>query len=321
MSQATLSVVVPVFRNHGTLRITFENILSVRDQRFPELNLEVVFVDDGSDDDSWDELTNLQKLYPGLISLVKLSTNFGQVIAIIAGYDAAQGDAMITLSADLQDPATLIADMVKHWRSGSEVVVAHRIAREDDFASAIFSRIAYAFARSANPKIPVGGFDYLLLSRRAAKLLCSFEGRHRFFQGDVMWLGLPTAFIPYQRQRRPLGRSGWSFSKKVKYFTDLILASSYLPIRMMSTLGFLTALIGLSYAAVVIWLWFNQETPFPGYVPLMVTLLVVSGMIMMMLGMIGEYLWRIYDDVKRRPLYIVQKSVPASTLPTGSSQP
>lgn len=304
-----ISVVVPVFRNRDTLYKTFEGISAVHQEKFPSLGLEVVFVDDGSDDGSWDELCRLNALYPEEVSLVKFSRNFGQVSAILAGYGAAKGDAVVTLSADLQDPIPLIATMVEHWEKGGEVVIAHREARNDDTASTLFSKIAYGIARSANPRIPPGGFDYLLLSRRAAQLLCSFKGRHRFFQGDVLWLGLSTIFIPYERLRRPVGKSGWSFAKKFKYFTDLILDSSYFPIRLMSLLGFITAASGLAYALVIIGAWLNHKTPFQGWAPLMVTLLVIGGLIMMMLGIIGEYLWRIYDDVKERPLYLVEKKI------------
>lgn len=306
--KGVISIVVPVFRNRDTLFSTFQNILDVQKAKFSHLALEVIFIDDGSDDGSWEELQQLHVQSPQQILLVKLSRNFGQVCAILAGYEAATGDAVVTLSADLQDPVTLIGDMVTHWQQGTEVVVAHREARNDDIVATLFSKIAYGIARRANPRIPPGGFDYLLLSRRAAKLLCSFKGRHRFFQGDVLWLGLPTTFIPYERQRRPAGRSGWSFAKKLKYFIDLILDSSYFPIRMMSSIGFLTATGGLLYAMVIVWVWFLRQTPFPGWAPLMVTLLIVGGLIMMMLGMIGEYLWRIYDEVKLRPLYVVERT-------------
>ncbi len=314
--QLAVSVVVPVFRNRETLVPTFEGILGVRNTSFGGLGLEVVFIDDGSDDGSWEELRRLHAKHPSHITLIKLSRNFGQVSAILAGYQAARGDAVVTLSADLQDPVGLIAEMVRLWQEGAEVVVAHREGRDDDAAATVFSKIAYGIARRANPRIPPGGFDYLLLSRRAARLIASFQGRHRFFQGDVLWLGLRTTFIAYVRQKRPVGRSGWSFAKKFKYFTDLILDSSYLPIRLMSSLGFLTATAGMIYALVIVWVWFRDRTPFPGWAPLMVTQLIIGGLIMMMLGIIGEYLWRIYDDVKLRPLYVVEHEISTTALST-----
>ncbi|CAH1077438.1 glycosyltransferase family 2 protein [Candidatus Nitrotoga sp. 1052] len=307
-----VSVVVPVYQNRETVSETCLRILQVREQSFPHLDIEIVFVDDGSQDGSWEELERVRAGNPDHVSLVKLSRNFGQVSAILAGYEAAQGDAVITISADLQDPVGVMVQMVSQWETGQEIVIAHRESRDDDVAATLFSRIAYGFARRANPRIPAGGFDYLLLSYRATKLLRSFNGRHRFFQGDVLWLGLPTVFIPYARERRTHGKSGWTFAKKFKYFTDLILDSSYLPIRLMSSLGFLTASAGLIYAVVIVGAWFQGQTPFAGWAPIMVTLLIVGGLIMMMLGIIGEYLWRIYDDVKERPLYIVERQLPMS---------
>jgi dolichol-phosphate mannosyltransferase len=307
-----LSVVVPVYQNRETVGETCLRVLQIGEQSFPHLDVEIVFVDDGSQDGSWVELERVRAENPDHVSLVKLSRNFGQVSAILAGYKAAHGDAIITISADLQDPVSVMAQMVSYWEKGQEIVIAHRESRDDDAAATLFSRIAYGVARRANPRIPVGGFDYLLLSRRAAELLCSFNGRHRFFQGDVLWLGLPSTFIPYARERRKHGKSGWTFSKKFKYFTDLILDSSYLPIRLMSSIGFLTASAGLIYAVVIVGAWFQGQTPFAGWAPIMITILIVGGLIMIMLGIIGEYLWRIYDDVKERPLYIVERKLSIS---------
>lgn len=304
-----LSVVVPVYRTRDTLVETCRRVIQVHRENFQDLGLELVFVDDGCPDGSWHELLALQAINPELVRLVKLSRNFGQVSAILAGYEAARGDAVVTMSADLQDPTQVIAQMVEHWRNGVEVVIAHRDSRNDEVAATFFSRIAYGFARRANPRIPKGGFDFLLLSRRAATILRSFNGRHRFFQGEVLWLGLPTSFLPYVRERRAVGVSGWTFAKKFKYFTDLILDSSYFPIRLMSGLGIAFASSGLLYALVIVVAWFRHSTPFEGWAPLMVTLLLVGGLIMFMLGVIGEYIWRIYDDVKQRPQYIVEKVI------------
>jgi polyisoprenyl-phosphate glycosyltransferase len=307
--RACVSVIVPVFGNVDTVSETCERLRTVHDERFSHLDLEIVFVDDGSPDGSWDRLLELHGQHPDVVRLVKLSRNFGQVNAIFAGFESARGDAVVTLSADLQDPVSVTAEMIEAWENGNEVVIAHRASRSDDLSSTIFSRIAYGFARRANPRIPSGGFDYVLLSRRAAKLLSSFRGGHRFFQGDVLWLGLPTVFIPYARARRPSGKSGWTFTKKLKYFTDLILDSSYLPIRLMSAMGIIFASAGLVYALVIVLAWVRHSTPFLGWAPLMITLLMVGGLIMFMLGVIGEYIWRIYDDVKQRPQYVVEKVV------------
>jgi len=146
------------------------------------------------------------------------------------------------------------------------------------------------------------------MSRRALDILLSFPSRHRFLQGDILWLGLPMSFIPYARRARPHGRSTWNFSRKFKYFTDLLLDSSFVPIQLMSRLGFLIAFLGILYAVVIVFARLANETPWPGWAPIMVTLLIVGGLIMVMLGVIGEYLWRIYDDIKGRPRYVVAET-------------
>ncbi|HPF59836.1 MAG TPA: glycosyltransferase family 2 protein [Candidatus Competibacteraceae bacterium] len=308
-SQKNISVVIPVFRNQETIEETCLQIFNVYQQTFSQHELEIVLVDDGSDDDSYKKLLSIYERYPEKIVIVKLSRNFGQLFAILAGYSIARGDAIITISADLQDPVSLMADMVAHWEQGNEIVVAYRQGREDDIAARLFSKAAYSVAKKANPNMPSGGFDYLLLSRKAVDLLKAFHGRHRFFQGDVLWLGLKTVFIPYIRKKRKFGKSGWSFSRKIKYFIDLILDSSYLPIRLMSAVGVITALTGCVYAIAIVYAWLVNQTPFQGWAPLMIIVLLVGGMIMTMLGVIGEYLWRIYDDVRERPMYVIDKII------------
>ena len=302
-----VSVVVPVYGNQATVAETLTQIMAVHRSALPHTDLEVVFVDDGSPDGSWGELGRLMAANAGTVVLVRLSRNFGQLSAILAGYGIARGDAVITISADLQDPVDIIPEMVRQWEAGQDVVVAHRSGREDDALSVWFSSIAYGFARWANPRMPRGGFDYVLLSRRATDLINTFRGRHRFFQGDILFLGFPTTFIPYNRRRRTQGRSGWTVRKKLTFFVDLVLDSSYLPIRAMTALGFVTASTGLLYASIVTIGWLLDSTPFPGFAAIMVAMLLIGGLIMVMLGIIGEYLWRIYDDVKARPLYVIDE--------------
>lgn len=304
-----ISVVCPVYRNAPSLAGLVKRLRTTRDAHFPTMALEVVLVDDGSDDESWNEITRLRDANSSVISAIKLSRNFGQVNAILAGLKHASGDVITVLSADLQDPPELLVEMLERFWKGNEIVVAHRLVRDDGVTARAFSRVAYGIARRTNPRIPIGGFDYVLMSKRVAELLVNMRGRHRFFQGDVLWLGFPTAFVPYGRQGRAHGRSGWTFSKKWKYFVDLVLDGSYLPMQFMSRSGILLALGGLAYAVVIAVTWLLNRTPFPGWAPIMVTLLVVSGIILITLGIIAEYLWRIYDEVRDRPLFIVAESM------------
>lgn len=316
-----LSIVIPVYNNEPSLETLCGNLLEMHAAIEDECRLEIVMVNDGSADRSWERIVALRERHPGLVTGLGLSRNFGQLAAILAGYEHAAGDAVVTISADLQDPTSLIPDMFRRWREGNEVVIAHRSDREDAWSASLASRMAYAVARAANPRMPQGGFDFLLLSRRALETLLTFRGRHRFFQGDVLWMGYPTAFIPYVRARRPHGKSGWTLSRKLKYFIDLVVDSSYLPIRAMSAVGFLVAIMGIAYAGLIVYAWALHRTPFEGWAPIMVAVLVIGGLLMMMLGILGEYLWRLYDDVRAKPLYLVAQALRRDAGPGAGTQP
>lgn len=301
-----ISYVIPVYHNYGSIKRTWEGIraLYVDGGVLTGHEYEVVFVNDGSKDESQLEIDEVVALDPN-VHKIRFSRNFGQISAIIAGYRHATGDAVINMSADLQDPVELTADMVAKWSAGSEVVIAHRQDREDSFGAKLFSKLAYAALRASNPNIPSGGFDFVLMSRRALGLFLSYRGRNRFYQGDIVWAGLSTTYLPYVRRKREVGKSQYSFSKKMKLFYDFLLDGSYLPIRLMSISGTVVALMGVAYAIVITLVWTFGRTPFSGWAPIMVAILIIGGMIMLMLGMIGEYLWRILDEVKDKPLYII----------------
>jgi dolichol-phosphate mannosyltransferase len=302
---STISFVIPVYRNRGSLRATYDQVAGLMRGQFPALDYEFVFVDDGSDDGSLGEILALREADPRVKALA-LSRNFGQLQATIAGLRQARGDACVIMSADLQDPVQLIGEMIREWQAGNRIVIGYRVAREDGLAARLTSRLFYGLVHLSNPDMPTGGFDFVLMDREPYRIFAALRDRNRFFQGDVLWLGFPTKFLPYERLRRPVGKSQWTVSKKVKYFIDGILDSSYLPIRAMSVIGTLTALAGFGYALVVVVLRLTNRVPYIGYAPIMVSLLVIGGLIMTMLGVIGEYLWRIYDEARGRPLYIVK---------------
>ncbi|ACS81655.1 glycosyltransferase family 2 protein [Maridesulfovibrio salexigens] len=302
-----VSIVVPVYNNEGSLIETCAQLHDEHKKSFNQYDFEIVFVDDGSKDDSWKVLQELRKQYDD-IKIVKLSRNFGQASANLAGFNFTDGDVVVTISADLQDPITLIPEMLNKWEAGCEIVAATRKSRADGFLSSILSRIAYKIARSANPNIPKGGFDFYLVSRRAKDLLLSFKGRHHFFQGEIMWLGFPTAIIPYERKERKHGKSGWTLTKRISLFIDLILDSTTLPLRAMSIIGAGLALLGYLYAFAIFVSWLFGETPYLGWAAIMVTILGVGGQILLMLGIIGEYVLRIHESSRERPKFIVQDS-------------
>ncbi len=300
-----VSFVVAVYHNEGAISKTHEKIQSVFSNELTHYEYEIVFVDDGSRDGSLQEILRLKE-QDSRIKVITFTRNFGQMAAMLAGFKEATGDAVINISADLQDPVELIPQMVEKWQGGSETVICYRTDRSDTLFSKLFSRLAYGVLRISMPQIPPGGFDFVLMDRKVMDAFNAIDVRHRFFQGDLLWTGYRTSFIPYVRLKRTIGKSQYNFGKKLKNFLDAVLDASYLPIRFISLVGVITSAIGVLYSVTIVYSWLRGETPFAGWAPIMIAILLVGGLIMLMLGVIGEYIWRINEEVRKRPNYVVR---------------
>jgi glycosyltransferase involved in cell wall biosynthesis len=300
-----ISTVIAVYENSESLQELYKSLIIIFENILSEYDYELIFVDDGSKDHSLEILIKLAKVN-SRVKVISFTRNFGQIPAIMAGFRLASGDAVINISADLQDPVDLIPQMIDAWRTGSKNVVCYRVDRDDPLLARIFSRIAYGFLKASIPQIPAGGFDFVLLDRDALEVFNAFDTRHRFFQGDVLWGGFITTFIPYVRLKRVHGKSQWKIKKKIKYFLDAVLDATYFPIRIMTVIGFMTSALGLLYSGIIFLYWVNGDTPFSGWAPIMITILIIGGVLMMMLGVIGEYLWRIYEEIRKRPNYLIK---------------
>jgi len=259
----TISFVIPVYRNEKAVTLSYQKITQALAGSLPAYDYEFVFVDDGSDDGSLAELLRLREA-DARVRVISFTRNFGQMAAILAGLRAARGDLVAQMSADLQDPVELIPRMVRDYESGAELVIAHRAEREDRWTSRLTSRLFYGIIRLSFPDLPAGGFDYVLMSRRVVDAFNSIEVRNRFFQGDLLWLGYRTTFIPYTRMKRTIGRSQYTFAKRLKNSLDAILDSSYLPIRFISGAGALVALIAFLYAVNIAYWRLRYGLAFPG---------------------------------------------------------
>ncbi len=303
----TISIVVAVFRNEKTVSKTYERIRTLFDESVADYDFELIFVDDGSDDGSLPEVLGLRQ-EDERVKVLSFTRNFGQMAAMLAGFQQAEGDAVINLSADLQDPVELIPQMIAKWEEGADIVICYRLHRHDSLASRVCSRLAYGVLRLSVPELPAGGFDYVLMSRRTMDTFNSVDVRNRFFQGDLLWTGYPTSFIPYVRQKRTIGRSQYTFWKKLRNFIDSLLDASYIPLRFISATGLATACGGFLYAINVVVSWWIGGVPFEGWAPIIVAVMVIGGLNMVMLGVIGEYIWRIYDEVRKKPNYIISES-------------
>lgn len=300
-----ISFVVAVYHNEGALSQTHEKIRSVFSNELAQHEYEIVFVDDGSKDGSLREILSLRE-QDSRVKVITFTRNFGQMAAMLAGFREATGDAVINISADLQDPVELIPQMVEKWQGGSETVICYRTDRSDTLSAKLFSRLAYGVLRMSLPQIPPGGFDFVLMDRKVMDAFNAIDVRHRFFQGDLLWTGYRTSFIPYVRLKRTIGKSQYNFGKKLKNFLDAVLDASYLPIRFISMVGVITSMLGVLYSASIVFSWLRGETPFSGWAPIMIAILLVGGLIMVMLGVIGEYVWRINEEVRKRPNYVIR---------------
>jgi polyisoprenyl-phosphate glycosyltransferase len=303
------SVVIPVYYNAGSLKATFAKVRAVLEQHERAVSYEVLFVDDGSGDDSYNELLELKAAFPTIVKLIRFTRNFGQLAAIKAGYQHATGNCIINISADLQDPPELIGQMMdEHFNNGLEIVICTREDREESWFRKKTSRFFYkAMQRLTFPQMPSGGFDFVLVSKKVVEAFSKNFEANNFWQGQILWTGYPVKFIPYKRLKREVGTSRWTFSKKIKYLLDGVMAYSYFPLRFMAVMGIVLFLLGILYAAAIVLMYFLGDVPFKGWAPIMILVLVLSGIQMLMLGIIGEYLWRTLDQVRGRPDYVIDE--------------
>ena len=305
----TLSIVVPVYYNRETLESLHTRFCELEHDLPDDTQLEFVFVDDGSGDDSRTILRALAER-DKRVHLVFLSRNFGSFTAILAGLNHASGDCIAIVSADLQDPPEMIPAMYRKWLEGDKTVMAVRAKREDSWGARLFSSMAYVILRRmALPTMPKGGFDFVLIDRQVKDVLIDIGERNTSLMGLVLWVGFKQSQIPYTRQERAGGTSRWTFGKKFKYLIDSLLAFSYIPIRLMSGVGIVIGGAGFIYALVLMGMRIFGTLEVPGWTALMVVTLVLFGFLFLSLGVIGEYLWRTLDESRSRPVFIVEETV------------
>jgi dolichol-phosphate mannosyltransferase len=302
-----LSVVVPVYFNEGSLPPLFEELRGVEHKLLDQgLELELIFVDDGSGDGSWQELLKIKAARPAT-KLVKLARNFGAVHASKTGLRFVTGDCFLYLAADLQDPPGLILEMARRWQAGCKYVICTRSARQDPPLTKLFARLYYRLLRLVVVRdYPTGGFDLALMDQA---LLPHLRESSKNINPSVysFWLGFKPEVIPYQRRKRLHGRSRWTAAKKVKFFLDTMLGFSIVPLRAISLVGLVVALLSGGYGVLVFCNALLGRYDVHGFATLAVLLCFLLGLQMSMLGVIGEYLWRIFDEVNKRPETVIDQ--------------
>ena len=317
----TLSVVVPVYHNQPTLPELHARLSATCHRAIGDA-YELICVDDGSGDGSATVRRDLANRDPR-VRVVTLSRNFGSQAAIMAGLAHATGSHVAIIAADLQEPPEIIADLWAACQNGAEIALATRSSRGDPWASRAFASVFYALLRRfAIPAMPPGGFDCFVATRRVGDLLLAQARPNLYLPGELLWLGFTRAVIPYDRHARPSGRSMWTFWKKARFLLDSFVAFSYAPIRLTSTIGLAVALVGFAYAAVILALRLTAGFPIEGWASLAVIVLVLGGVQLVVIGTLGEYLWRALDLAQGRPLYVVASVTnPATARPASSQDP
>jgi len=307
-----ISIVIPVYQNAASIKITCVEVAAAIESADECVNFEFVLVNDGSTDGSWEVMRQLQLESPEKFTLINLTRNFGQIPALLAGYNEAKGDAVISMSADMQDPPAIIRDMLNAWHEGHKLVIANRIGRADGLINDFVSNFSWrVLRRFALPTLPKGGFDFFLMDASIRNYYVDNPEQHMFMQGRLLFYGETPYQIPYERQRRHSGKSQTTLGKKVKYLIDGFAGYSYMPLRMISLAGIGLFLISFFGVIWILWYVTFYGSAVEGWASLMVIILFLNGVQLLSFGVIGEYLWRNIEEVRKRPHYIIDQVVGA----------
>lgn len=303
-----LSIVVPVYFNAPSLPQLFAELNQLeRDLATRSVDLELIFVDDGSRDDSLARILEFRESRPAT-RVVKLTRNFGAVHCSKTGMKFVTGDAFMVLAADLQDPPSLVPEMVDRWLGGARFVICERITRDDPLLSKVYSRIFYKLIRTFVLKdYPDGGYDMALMDKVFLPHL-QHSAKSVFTPLLAYWLGYAPEVIHYHRRAREHGRSMWTFAKKFGAFLDVMLGFSIRPIRAISGAGLVVAVGSFAYGGMVVIDALLHGSPVAGFPTVVALITFLLGLIIIMLGILGEYLWRIFDETNKRPETVIDET-------------
>jgi glycosyltransferase involved in cell wall biosynthesis len=317
-SLPSISVVAPAYNEEEVLETFYERVTRVlTDIGAP---YEIVLVNDGSRDNTL-AMMHAMRARDEHITVVDLSRNFGKEIALTAGLDHARGDVVVVLDSDLQDPPELIAEMLEGWREGYDVVYGVRSQRDGEtwFKKVTAKAFYRLISRISRVQIPQDTGDFRLMTRRAVRELSRLREEHRFMKGLFAWIGFPSKPLYYRRDARAAGQTKWNYLKLLNLAIEGITSFTITPLKVATLLGLSVAFLSLVYACYVIWKTLAYGDPVRGYPSLMVTVLFLGGVQLTAIGVLGEYIGRIFNEVKHRPLYLVNRLLPSS-LEAGPEQ-
>ena len=300
-----LSIVTPAYNEAENLSEFYSRVINATDNL--NLEIEIIYINDGSQDSTIDIITK-QRQIDNRITIIDLSRNFGKEIALTAGLDYSSGDAVIVIDADLQDPPELIPKLVEKWREGYDVVNAKRIKRKGE--SLLKKVMSYIYYRLlfylSDINVPRDTGDFRLLNKNALDALLKLREKHRYMKGLFVWVGFKQKEIEYEREARFKGKTKWGFFSLFNLAFDGLTSFSIMPLRLASTIGFLSALIGFFYGAVIVFKTLFFHEPVAGFTSLVVLITFFGGIQLLSIGIIGEYIGRIFNETKNRPLYVVK---------------
>ena len=302
---ALISITIPSYNEEENLPVLYERLKHVAETL--EHTFEFIFVDDGSSDGSFQFLEDIART-DSRVKVIKFSRNFGSHAACLAGLTQATGDACTFLSADLQDPPEMIETLINEWARGYEVVIGIREWEKE--SSRLFPTIYYkAVRRFALKNMPETGTDVFLIDRKVVDTVVSIREKNTSIFGLILWSGFKQTIVQYRKGTRQKGISKWTLGKKIKLFIDTFVSFSYIPLRLISVVGIMLAFMGFLYAFFIVFNRLFFSVPVEGWASLMVVLLVVSGTQLVFLGILGEYLWRNFDETRKRPPFIIDRMI------------
>jgi polyisoprenyl-phosphate glycosyltransferase len=308
-----MSLVIPVYKNAANIAPLLDALVAL--QRDLASELEVVFVVDGSPDDSYLRLSSALPETNLRAQLLRLSRNFGSFAAIRAGLEVASGDRFAVMAADLQEPPELVREFDALLEKGEvDVAIGQRVGRKDPLLTRLAAGVFWSlYRRWVEPQIPEGGVDIFACSVSVRDQLLTLNESHSSLIGLLFWVGFRRALVPYQRRERQIGRSAWTLHKRIRYMSDSVYAFSDLPIRLLTWVGLSGVAVSVSLAAVVLLYKLFGDLTVPGYAATVLIVIFFGGLNCFGLGIIGNYVWRTFENTKQRPNYIVAERVTFQT--------
>lgn len=309
MDKINCSVVIPVFNEEEVVNTTYTRIKEVMDSTND--TYEIIFVNDGSRDNTCNIVKGICDRDKN-VKLIDFSRNFGHQSAITAGMNFAIGEAIVVIDADLQDPPEVIIEMLEKWKEGYQVVYGKRLKRKgESIFKRVTAKVFYRVLRRLTEfDIPVDAGDFRLIDRKVCDALNKLDEKNRYVRGIISWLGFKTTYVEFVREKRFAGKTKYPLKKMIKFACDAVVSFSYKPLRITSYLGLLLSGFSFLYLlCAIIFKLFNVITTVPGWMSIVAISLFFNGIVLLVLGIMGEYVGRIYDEVKARPLYVVNEFV------------